>query len=532
MANAGAKADRSFRRKMPLWLGGINMSAPPHLIADVELTDSVNMWVTPFGRLATRPGCKPMLSDPLPGSVTGSGYFQPEDTLVVSCSNKHLYMIPKSGDLVTAVDLGELSGASLDVSMQMFNGKLYVASGGPLQVYDGEVLATAPHDTESVPPPVQASFLAVRANRLWCGEEETDIVWFSGVEDATDWGRASEAPESSMLNGGRFGVDRRDGDRLSGLANFHDNLIVFKDGHRNTIHRVTGRTSGEFSLNQIAEGLSAVANRAIVNADSDVFFMGQSGVYSLRIVDELGNVEATPISMRLQQFYDRYDGDLRSGCFSPKHGMFFFTIGDRGYSEGNGYSFGHVLVYNRGLGAWWRWMFPWTVTHVIAARGDVIFASLAPGADEGSEAGQLYRLEQDHYRDDDTAITAMVSSKAYEFGASCEQIMVDVMFLAGKITSPGGIFLEPRMDYGTGYEATLTFQVDDIFGGMSMWDDASWDNPKFSWDRTGVFRRQAKIGKIADNMQFVLIFTASAELYDVAVDGSVKSNRRWDWSDE
>lgn len=507
------------------------MSAPPHLIADTELTDAVNMWITPFGRVTTRPGCRPMLTAPLNGHVIGSGYYQPTDTLLVATSGGKAYVIPKSDDLVDPVELGDLTGDASEVSMQMFNGKLYIASGGALQVYDGEMLSLAPKDDESQDTPQNASFLAVRANRLWCGEETTDMVIFSGVEDATDWGKASTAPDTSVMNGGRFGVDRLDGDRLSGVANFHDNLIVFKDGYRNTIHRVTGKTTAEFAMEQVAEGLSAVSNLGIVNADSDVFFMGQSGIYSLRIVDELGNVEAMPMTLKLQQFYDKYDGDLRSGAFSPKHGMFFFTIGDRGYMEGNGYSFGHVLVYNRAVGSWWRWMFPWTVTYVIAARGDVIFASLAPGAEDGSEVGQLYRLDMDHYRDDDTAITAMLSTKAYEFGASCEQIMVDVMFLAGKIISPGGIYLEPRMDYGTGYEATLTFQVEDIQRGMSMWDDASWDNPKFSWDRTGVFRRQAKIFKIADNMQFVLMFTASAELYDVAVDGSVKTSRRWEWEE-
>jgi hypothetical protein len=288
------------------------------------------------------------------------------------------------------------------------------------------------------------------------------------------------------------------------LAPYFDALFLFKSGNRNTVHKITG-TEPPFVRHQAAQGISAVNANAIIPADSDVAFAGQGGVYSLRIVDQLGNVASIPISEAINPAYDA--DSVYGGMFDPASGCFFWFL-----------SGGKVFVNDRKRKAWWRWRFAGIdITSGIAINGDVYF---------GASNGQVYRLDETKDKDNGLAYPKLLVTKVYGLGKPAGRAKIEYLHLTVKTITAGALSVEVRDGYATDYIKTINALTGNEDLGAE-WDGVgAWDNTDFSWDTPTVISRKVVIKKNMDNLQLQIAASGRIQLHEWSVSGAVLDGRR------
>lgn len=81
--------------------------------------------------------------------------------------------------------------------------------------------------------------------------------------------------------GGYVDIDKDSGDIITGLIEFQDTIIVFKE---RSVWQVTLSASGELvipTVKMIVRGIGCVASRTIKYVENDVFYLSRKGVYTL-----------------------------------------------------------------------------------------------------------------------------------------------------------------------------------------------------------------------------------------------------------
>lgn len=112
-----------------------------------------------------------------------------------------------------------------------------------------------------------------------------------------------------------FRINQGSTDKIVGLVKFSDNtLIIFKERSIYQVSNIYGDL-GTITLDLITAQYGCVAAESIVQTGSDVWFLSQLGVMSLRQTD-LNKVQATalPISEPLQPLFERINWRYASGA--------------------------------------------------------------------------------------------------------------------------------------------------------------------------------------------------------------------------
>jgi hypothetical protein len=440
-----------------------------------------------------------------------------------------------------AMFVGELTSPSLtsDITAALFYGKLYIASGGNLQrfyVVSSSDLSGEPHDPEdrtegdqyletvsaralSNPAPDAAGALAVRVGRLWVGERDGSKVWFSGADDARDWGWNGTGTDPG-LNGGSFNIDTKDGGTVSGICNFKTQLIVFKGGSRNTIHKILGTMSGDmgdpFRREPVAEGVSCRSPRCVAQSGDDVLFAGDGGVYSLQMVDAVGNMGTVPQSLKVNP---RLNDDIpKQVVFNARTWMSFMVMNS-----------GDVYIIHRGVEGWYRMVLGGSIkaSCALSMNGEVYF---------GTRSGLVLRFDEHASRDatqSDGAngyeFSKVFRTKTFSLGGDTARAYVEKLMLALEVRRSGTVYLDVRCDYGSKYLRTIKFERAAL--EPRGWDDleSAWDSDGTGWDQAGISMIQAKVSKATDNIQFQITTDSSVSMLDMLVYAAGLGDRRWDW---
>lgn len=94
---------------------------------------------------------------------------------------------------------------------------------------------------------------------------------------------------------GSIDIDPDDGDVITGLASFNNDLWVFKGPNKGSIHRITGSapTGGDaYARTVFKRGVACGAHNSIVHFANDLAFMTSSGVITtLSAVDKFGDFD-------------------------------------------------------------------------------------------------------------------------------------------------------------------------------------------------------------------------------------------------
>lgn len=157
--------------------GGLNLRTAPENINDNELSTCVNMtYSSSPGKLRTRSGIGAALAE-FSTRIMGL-YFFKNKLLAVTKTDHKLWDVALTL-MGTTSEIGVLTSSARPVWCE-YGGKLYIASGGTLQEYDGNSLIT-------IAGAPNADIVYARAGRLYCTSRNTDSIRGCAVGDPANW---------------------------------------------------------------------------------------------------------------------------------------------------------------------------------------------------------------------------------------------------------------------------------------------------------------------------------------------------------
>lgn len=144
--------------------------------------------------------------------------------------------------------------------------------------------------------PPRFSFSVPHKNRQWAAGDfaHPSRLYYSVNLNPEDWVGATS---------GSIDIDPDDGDMITGLASFKNELIVFKGPHKGSIHRISGDSTSTFSRTPFIYGIGAAWQHTIFPLPNDLGFVSPRGtVHSLVAVQQFGDYERSTLSFPLNRW--------------------------------------------------------------------------------------------------------------------------------------------------------------------------------------------------------------------------------------
>ncbi len=461
--------------------GGLNTKSSPMAVGERESPDMLNIDLSRRGGVSRRKGSVSYTSSAIGGGSAIDGLFR------LQKSSGAAYMLAATDgsfyedSLTTPGDFSTSRGSGFDADLpwiaQGYGDKLYLANGyDEPQVYAGgsavtrladESGAVLPAAWTGASQPSGFELIAMgRAERMsaWGVSGDTSRVWFSSIQDPTNWSDVSPSDGFNVL------VLKDNGEAVQAVRALYDYTVIFKKTQMAIYSGSDGAfTYGDFTLRQVLP-VGTVAPRSIVQVGRDLYWWSQQGPVRLSGVQEYGDLSPNPIHENVEtdvnacnwrlahQIVALHDKDNSKILWAyPKTG----SIGNSG-----------VLVYHYDLGAWSRY------------EGIEAHAALA-FVDGGGESSLYVGRYDGHvrrlgvgYTDDDTAVEGRYITPWYGGGDFAGNFRVPKMFPAGD-------------DYDCDVYAQWDLESDwhsignleDFRAAQAYWDTRTWDTT--TWEDTG-----------------------------------------------
>lgn len=257
-----------------------------------------------------------------------------------------------------------------------------------------------------------ASGVDGQLNRLYIAEAQ-DLTDFTNASGASTLNNSTEVPGATSFTDTAsdpaefIDIDKNDGDKITGLATFQDNVIVFKE---RSIHQVSLDSSGTPSVALVTRSLGCVSHKSIENAENDVFFLSRRGVYVL------GNEPNFFTSIRTNELSSRINPQIKlisEANLNLVTAIYFDYKYYMGVPEGGTTTNNLLWTYDRRYLAWSR-----SKTSTFNAES---FTILIDSNNRerllftASNEAKVYEVTQ-AYNDNGTAIDAYWISKAFDAG--------------------------------------------------------------------------------------------------------------------
>jgi hypothetical protein len=206
----------------------------------------------------------------------------------------------------------------------MLNDILVMASNSTADVpksWDG----TTAQNLAGTPP--NFSMSRSHKNRMWAAgnASASSRLYYSVLLDPEDWAGSGS---------GNIDIEPEDGDEITGIFSYKNELWVFKGPHKGSIHRITGSApTGDdaFARTTFISGLGAAANNTIFTFGSDLGFMWSDGtVRSLEATASFGDFEEASLSRQINTWLrDHVNFSLLAHSWSadwPEYGVVLFGL--------------------------------------------------------------------------------------------------------------------------------------------------------------------------------------------------------------
>ncbi len=150
--------------------------------------------------------------------------------------------------------------------------------------------------------------------------------------------------------GGDVDIDKDSGDVITGLIEFQDTIVVFKE---RSVWQVTLAASGELvipTVKMIIRGVGAVSHRTIKHVENDVFFLSRRGVFTLgNEAQYIGNVLRTnELSAKVRPIFATLTtSQLKNACAVYQDNKYRLSYPSGGNTKNN-----KEIVYDRERLAW------------------------------------------------------------------------------------------------------------------------------------------------------------------------------------
>ncbi|MCI0549323.1 MAG: hypothetical protein L0287_00050, partial [Anaerolineae bacterium] len=131
--------------------------------------------------------------------------------------------------------------------------------------------------------PPRFSFSVHHKNKQWAAGVFTtpSRLYFSVTLDPEDWVGATS---------GSIDIDPNDGDMITAIYPYKNDLWVFKGPYRGSIHRITGSSSSDFARTTFVTGLDAAWQGAVFPFGDDLGFISAKGsIHSVKATAAFGD---------------------------------------------------------------------------------------------------------------------------------------------------------------------------------------------------------------------------------------------------
>lgn len=287
-----------------------------------------------------------------------------------------------------------------------------ITGGDVPQYYDG----TMAGNLAGSPP--NFTICATHANRVWAAGDVANpsALYYSPLLD----------PANTTGEGwGRINVDPSDGDKITAIASYKGELIVFKGPYRGSIHRIAGTApTGSDAYRRVRwiERIGAASQNSVFTFNDDLGFVAFDGsVHSLKATSAYGDFNEIALSRSIQTF-------LRRANFSRLHQLSVASGVDLGFvlfslpidgSETNNAVIGMDYRFADGSGQGMRWFYWPAFEDLCECIGDGIDPSDSNKRIyfAGGNDGYLRRLLQGARTiDTGTPIAMRVATPYFDYG--------------------------------------------------------------------------------------------------------------------
>jgi hypothetical protein len=521
--------------------------------------EATNVWVSPAGNLESRPsvlGYTPEItldqtstpSNTRDGSAVTGLYFSPSFKQLFmakkkSDGNNYLFRFDPDIDGDHVQELGLLTGKNDQVCMLDFIdppqekvGRVYIASGGVVQYWDGDVLTVQAIPTvapEKYAPVPELDYLAAWTDRLWGFKGHT--VYGSGYRSPDDWGPKDGAQVGPL--GGNIEVRPGDGANITGFCIFQGAVYLTKAasvGHQSSYWTITGSSflaasTDPYALQLINNGVGCTNPFTMTAVTNSVVFAGADGrIYSQESVDRYAFPEATPLNMKV---ITGFTGRAKPMCsaFQPMLGYYFLVS-----KEEDG-PFYDIWCLHLGTNGWWKWHlaideYP---TSICAGPKDILYI--------GTNKGMIYQLDSLSYGiDGGKGLKEVPYISSIHFGIMdanstrdkfFEWLFVDYLPLG----RAGQMWVDYREGRGYTYVYTASALSESSRNNASVgWDSpaSKWDDEEgeIGWDMGGTVEIKNRINRRSSTMQIALSANTPFRLIGLAVTGGMIATRDRYWT--
>jgi len=259
--------------------GGLNLAAPEENIANNEFSELTNFEYNPVnGGLKTADG---LLNVYTSAQTIDSLFYDEVNDKFVYHNTELNYVF--NTDLTDTAFVGILSG--LDAPMYCkFGDEVAIASGGVLQIYDGTSLTDVEYlDTVSeLGGNLIATIVTERAGRLVIANNQTDILYYSGIGDPYSWNFAGETQDDAKW----LQVGYKDGGYIVGIVPLSSDLLVFKSNGK--VFRVINEYP-DWVVVELSRNSDCVNKFSCIQVMNDAYFLGPAGgLKAVSTVQEYG----------------------------------------------------------------------------------------------------------------------------------------------------------------------------------------------------------------------------------------------------
>jgi len=245
--------------------GGLNQNTNPTMIKDNESPDLKNVRINGSASVK-RDGCAKYNSNAIDTAATTSitRYYKDDGTkyTVALCGTK-LDVVPSGAGALTEISSSFTSGSRL--AFETYINYLYMVSRDDgMFSFNGTTLSSA------IAGAPAAKYITSHSERMWAASTDANKsrVFWSADGDPTSWSVTDDLID----------VSQDDGDEITCIIPFLDNLIVFK---RNSIWVLvnTYDPDNEMQLLKRVTDTGCIAGRTVVTLNNKIYFFGKNGFY-------------------------------------------------------------------------------------------------------------------------------------------------------------------------------------------------------------------------------------------------------------
>lgn len=429
---------------------GINVFVSEQFIDNQEGSNSMNSTLIESGAITKRNGWSPV-GVGLVNAPRGLGSYYPTGSTSQLLTVDGTQLKYLSGSLWTALPA---------ISFGASDRYCFVQAGGDMHIWNnidaGAKLSgptlTRPNTTPSAGFGIYyadkqvVSGVASKPNRLYISSaiDRGDFTNATGTLGDSTGVPGSQAPYGGT-DANFYDVSPDDGDKITALAKYQSQLIVFKT---RSIWSITFDSNGQPIGKLVTNGIGCISHWSIDTVDNDLIFLSRKGYYVLgteaQFFDQLRTNE---LSIRIKPYIKAMTASRLNRATSIWHDNVYYSAVPTGNSITNDKCF----TYHRQYTAWLQ-------SQNINANAFTQYISPTTSEEELYYADdvlpQVWK-QTTGYLDNASAISMYWESKAYDFGTfDVQKRFVDVTLLFRQLS--GAVKVTITID---GNRITKTYNI-------------------------------------------------------------------------